>query len=121
MSQPETLSTLKTLNREMITRMLAIAIRLLTFVLVFFLVGCEYQTLSKTENYETRIIRWVKTDVMPPNCKKLETIDSKVIGCAIWNNTICTIYAPEPKHLEDVRKFEVLGHETLHCFNGKFH
>lgn len=33
----------------------------------------------------------------------------------------CVIYAVMPRTLKDLERFEMLGHELLHCSIGKYH
>ena len=33
----------------------------------------------------------------------------------------CTVYAFKPHSLDDFRALQTLGHEVLHCTDGKFH
>jgi len=89
--------------------------------LILLLSSCQTIPLQKTENYDTRIVTWHRTNIMPRICQLIINEDEKLLGCAVWSKIRCDIYAPEPIHLNDVKGFKVLGHEFLHCFDGEFH
>ena len=63
---------------------------------------------SVTISEGTRSVRIVVVDEMPRGC------EGKV-GCAWYTHDPCEIYV-----FADTR-FEVLGHELKHCFDGRFH
>ena len=89
---------------------------------ILFLAGCQIlpiaSPLIKDVALEHRSIQWIRTDKLPEKC--LEK-NPKAIGCAVYDPRRCEVYAPEPEHQNDHTKFYILGHEFLHCFNGKFH
>jgi hypothetical protein len=39
------------------------------------------------------------------------------LGCALTHGRECTIVAYRPRHFDDKRRLETLGHELLHCVN----
>ena len=48
-------------------------------------------------------------------------------GCSQWadgfrsGERVCNIYVPAPQNEMDTQTFATLGHELLHCFDGKWH
>jgi hypothetical protein len=45
------------------------------------------------------------------------------VGCNVYHveRKHCVIYAAMPRHMGDLIRFEVLGHELLHCAIGNYH
>lgn len=43
------------------------------------------------------------------------------LGCALKHGNQCTIVAYMPRHFEDHRRLETLGHELWHCVAGAKH
>jgi hypothetical protein len=45
------------------------------------------------------------------------------VGCNVYyvDRKHCVIYAAMPRHMGDLIRFEVLGHELLHCAIGSYH
>ena len=48
---------------------------------------------------------------------------SEAIGCAAMNidTKVCDVYVPNITSTGQTDRFATLGHETLHCFIGKYH
>ena len=46
-----------------------------------------------------------------------------VHGCSRWSTERkrCEIYAPPPRNERDLQRFATLGHELMHCFEGRWH
>ena len=44
-------------------------------------------------------------------------------GCAAFypDSKRCTIYVVEPKNMDDIDRFRIMGHEVLHCARGEYH
>ncbi|HEX7052841.1 MAG TPA: hypothetical protein VF211_02760 [Burkholderiales bacterium] len=51
----------------------------------------------------------------------------RILGCSKWNEAradgarVCTIYAPMPRSERDTERLATLGHELMHCFDGRWH
>lgn len=74
---------------------------------------------TSTENMQ---VRWVSD---PKEVRKVldEYWAQKgvlAVGLSMTIGKSCVIYAFEPKYEND-RNMQILGHEALHCFRGKFH
>ena len=74
-------------------------------------------------------VMWNRVDDVQATCNKLAGRKEvfALRGCAKWSDNdrsgsrVCSIYAPAPKSETDVQAFATLGHELLHCFDGKWH
>lgn len=46
-----------------------------------------------------------------------------VLGCAQWweSSGQCEILVPFPKNKDDLKAFQIMGHELYHCTHGGFH
>ena len=51
----------------------------------------------------------------------------RILGCSKWNDVaadgsrVCSIYAPMPRDERDTERLATLGHELMHCFDGRWH
>lgn len=72
---------------------------------------------------EDKNISWVSntSDVENAFSDHLMQTGTRVKGLSVWNDNDCTIYAYEPKDVNDFERMETLGHELLHCFRGSYH
>ena len=72
-------------------------------------------------------VSWNRVDDVQANCQKLSGRPElfRLRGCAKWNQEasgrVCAIYAPAPRDERDTQAFATLGHELLHCFDGRWH
>jgi hypothetical protein len=81
----------------------------LIMVLALLLPGCSHFTAATPEP-GARFVEW-RTSESLQECQPLRG----VVGCAIWEGWVCTIYTRR------MTSHEVLGHELRHCFEGHFH
>jgi hypothetical protein len=78
--------------------------------LAALLTGCATHFTAASTNPGMRFVEW-RTSEDLRECRPLRD----VAGCAVWNETTCTIYTlPMTSH-------EILGHELRHCFEGNYH
>jgi hypothetical protein len=72
----------------------------------------------------TKRITWVISEDPHGDCQKAggKVLLYRTLGCANWKDPQnCVIYTRAPKHPDDRRAIETIGHEVLHCFAGHFH
>jgi hypothetical protein len=89
--------------------------------------GCA-ENIKRTDSIPqdgqmTRQITWKISDDPHADCQKLgkKPLFFKTLGCAMWTEKSCVIYARAPRNEDDRRAMETMGHEMLHCFVGRFH
>lgn len=75
-------------------------------------------------------ITWERTSL--ENINQLCKNQKNVVGCAIYSKEekLCYVYTPleselplvtQLKATDEIKQWIILGHETQHCFEGKFH
>ena len=79
---------------------------------VLLLSACGFTPLKADRKTDRMQITW-SHDVArcPPNTE----------ACATYNTKHCLIRSPEVQGQDDYRGIELLGHEALHCFRGRWH
>ncbi len=71
--------------------------------------------------FRTSTVTWIPVDNLQATCEaESRKRGNKGFGytleaCSFWKDNTCTIYTPKKASLH------MLGHETLHCFQGSFH
>lgn len=102
---------------------------LITLFLALGLVACDKLGTSTEPIKPTRNDRTftMTIEVVPPariteHCTKLG-VKYDANGCAAFNldTKHCTIFVAEPRHVDDVERFSIIGHETWHCGFGTWH
>jgi hypothetical protein len=101
--------------------------RFLFAFLLVLLSGCSATPPSGEGDV---VIVWNRVEEPHRVCEALSGRKSffNVLGCSHWIEAqaaggprTCAIYAPEPRTEKDVQRFATLGHELMHCFDGKWH
>ncbi len=116
---------------------------MLRYLPFLFLIGCNTDYVKPTMYQETVIINWHRTDNADDDCRDQgvkQKVRTNTLGCAKWRYLgveeaaayiksaaekrqmmiVCDIYAPQVQYDFDP-SMGVLGHESNHCFTGKFH
>jgi hypothetical protein len=88
-------------------------------------VGEAIKTEAVNDQVDITWIRFEDPEKLRKECENLGLKAKKgmiIAACASFNleKKICKIYALNPKTLNDERT-TLLGHETKHCFDGKYH
>jgi hypothetical protein len=79
----------------------------------------RFDTKANLVNRST--ITWIPVDNLQATCEaESRKRGNKGFGymleaCSFWKDNQCTIYTPKKASMH------ILGHETLHCFQGSFH
>jgi len=84
--------------------------------------GQEKIKPTRADKTFTMTVEVVPEKEMESHCSQLGvTYDAN--GCAAFNldTKHCTIYVMEPRHVDDTERFAIIGHETWHCMNGRWH
>jgi hypothetical protein len=78
----------------------------------------ELRMLPKNEVVET-----CRSFGMWSNLTVEQVRRSDNVGCNVYylDRKHCVIYAAMPRNMGDLIRFEVLGHELLHCAIGNYH
>lgn len=74
-------------------------------------------------------VAWQRVEDPQAACRTLSkrTELFRVLGCSKWNDVrpdgsrVCSIYAPMPRSERDTQRLATLGHELMHCFEGRWH
>ncbi len=92
----------------------------LIFLCLFFF-GCNSEYISPTHYTESIKITWHRTDNPEQVCRTVIGKESSS-GCAKWDSAKenCHIYVPQIRYSDDSNTL-ILGHETAHCFIGRYH
>jgi hypothetical protein len=87
----------------------------LIIVLALLISGCAaHEEIAATSIHPSNLVN-VTWDEDP-------MLDSRqVAGHSSFANNICKITTKKPRDSGDRRRFEVLGHELLHCTDGQWH
>jgi len=75
-------------------------------------------------NEHTKSITWqrVPQAKLTQICNQGQHYKNGMWGCAIWyQDGRCIVYTLETLKANSPQEQYVLGHETMHCFNGHFH
>jgi hypothetical protein len=85
----------------------------LAFLLASLLAGCAIP-MSKQ-------VHWQRASL--EELKKLCPDADNPVGCAVWtkNSNDCYIYTLAALEPNSSKEQWVIGHELLHCYNGKYH
>ena len=73
------------------------------------------------------VVVWQRVDDIQATCNQLSGRKElfRLRGCSKWTDSAesrtCAIYAPAPKSEMDTQAFATLGHELMHCFDGRWH
>ena len=95
--------------------------RVFVLSLSVFLAACTSPNVRFTakDEYPIKNIKWQTAADINQFCadliKKPAPIGRRYLGCAEYDKYICTIYTGKKTDLA------TLGHETRHCFEGKWH
>lgn len=92
----------------------------MAWILALLLLGCEQATpdvITLTRIYakdEAELRRYCGDDLIiePLGCQR---------GGKMTGSSRCTVYLLKPRGFDDHRRVETLGHEVLHCFDGRTH
>ena len=102
-----------------------IAFATVAIVLTFmFLSGCSAfhekpLPPSEAKHIDLDVV-WVESVKDMPTYMD-ETVQGRAVYFDIDGMRHCTIYAIKPYNLDDFKHLNTLGHELLHCTDGKFH
>jgi hypothetical protein len=93
------------------------------FLLAPFLAGCA-SAPEAPRPAEMEVV-WMRVEDPQRACEGLSGRKEffAVHGCSRWSaeRKRCEIYAPSPRNERDLQRFVTLGHELMHCFEGKWH
>lgn len=68
---------------------------------------------------------WTEVEDIQRVCERLSGRKEflSILGCSRWSEERgrCEIYAAPPRSERDVERFATLGHELMHCFEGRWH
>jgi hypothetical protein len=100
-------------------------LRALCWAALALLSACASKPLDADD--PVRVV-WQRVDDAQVACQKVAGHKEiyKIRGCSKRETTragerLCTIYAAEPGSETDTDAFTTLGHELMHCFDGKWH
>lgn len=97
---------------------------IITVILTLSVFGCSAfheKPLPVSEATDVKLqVQWVDSRADLP-----KTYNADVNGTAVWfdanGQRYCTIYMIKPYGLNDFQGLQTLGHEVLHCTEGRFH
>ena len=89
----------------------------------------ERELIKSEHALDEVLIKWIRIEHPDKLHDKCVEIGAPLrpgyiaLGCSEWDaeKRICTIYAQTPVFVHDDGRMDTLGHELLHCMNGKFH
>ena len=111
---------MKNLTKSMLIWLLVSGLSLI----LFSLVGCN--TVNTNPVNDEVLMKWVRFDHAGRLNEKCREVMGKPRsnskGCVLVNlkKKTCTVYSMQPRSL-DSEDVVTLGHETVHCFDGKYH
>jgi hypothetical protein len=93
---------------------------------VLLLAGCA--SAQPPAGGEVDVV-WNRVEDPQKSCERLSGRPElfRVLGCSRWNGAradgsrVCSIYAPMPRSERDTERLATLGHELMHCFDGRWH
>ena len=94
--------------------------------LILLLAGCA--TAEPPREGKIDVV-WNRVEDPQAACRQLSGRPEfyRVLGCSKWNaaradgSRVCAIYAPMPRSEHDTERLATLGHELMHCFDGRWH
>jgi hypothetical protein len=95
-------------------------------LILVFLAGCAVPQPPRDAQID---VVWNRVEDPQKACQGLSgrTELFRILGCSKWNDVaedgarVCSIYAPMPRSEHDTERLATLGHELMHCFDGRWH
>lgn len=94
-------------------------------VLLLLLAACAAAPPAAPVRAERVEVVWTSAEDIQRVCERLSGRKEflSILGCSRWSEARgrCEIYAAPPRNERDVERFATLGHELMHCFEGRWH
>lgn len=114
-------------DRHFRTLLWLVALYAVLVVLAVFHTAVRAEDIIPTRNEDEVVVRLLLgTRIhVKSECERLGVKFQSEGGCAItYTDTtpkLCVVWATLPESTEDHERLEILGHELLHCFKGRYH